>query len=207
LKPNETLISQVSFSSRIPNAIPIGDASTMSSNVTVFNPKHILNLNDLIKDSLAEEEEQTGAEEEEETRSLKPGPTKFQPSKYDASPAISMISKHQNGSLNLWDVTFSPDSGFSQLLNIGHKARVNGHRWLVFHLDLLALFLFHYIFFLQVPCKRHHLPPRAPPPAHHEPPQHGGRPARPRRPGLLQRAHPLAGRLHLAALQVTNQIC
>ena len=28
----------------------------MSSNVTVFNPKHILNLNDLIKDSLAEEE-------------------------------------------------------------------------------------------------------------------------------------------------------
>ena len=42
-----------------------------------------------------------------------------------------MISKHQNGSLNLWDVTFSPDSSFSQLLNIGHKARVNGHRFRV----------------------------------------------------------------------------
>ena len=51
--------------------------------------------------------------------------------KYDASPAISMISKHENGSLNLWDVTFSPDSSFSQLLNIGHKARVNGHRFRV----------------------------------------------------------------------------
>jgi hypothetical protein len=48
--------------------------------VTVFNPKHILNLNDMNKDSLAEEEE---------TRSLKPGPTKFQPSKYDASPRLA----------------------------------------------------------------------------------------------------------------------
>ena len=133
-QPGEFRQAQVSFSSRIPNAIPIGDASTMSSNITVFNPKHILNLNDLIKESLAEEEEGVEAgEEEEESRSLKPTPTKFLPSttKYDASPAISMISKHQNGSLNLWGVTFSPDSSFSQLLNICHRARVNGHRFRV----------------------------------------------------------------------------
>ena len=48
--------------------------------------------------------------------------------KYDVSPIVSMISKHENGTLNLWDVTFSPETKFCQLLNIGHKARVNGHR-------------------------------------------------------------------------------
>ena len=51
--------------------------------------------------------------------------------KYDVSPMVSMISKHENGTLNLWDVTFSPDTKFCQLLNISHKARVNGHRFQV----------------------------------------------------------------------------
>merc|ERR1711881_335982 len=54
-QPGEFRQAQVSFSSRIPNAIPIGDASTMSSNITVYNPVHILNLNDLIKDNSLEE--------------------------------------------------------------------------------------------------------------------------------------------------------
>ena len=81
-QPGEFRQAQVSFSSRIPNAIPIGDASTMSSNITVFNPKLILNLNDLIKESIVEEDEASKEvvdEEEEEQRSLKPIPTKFQP--------------------------------------------------------------------------------------------------------------------------------
>jgi hypothetical protein len=38
--------------------------------------------------------------------------------RYDVSHLVSMISKHENGTLNLWDVTFSPDSKFCQLLNI-----------------------------------------------------------------------------------------
>jgi hypothetical protein len=51
--------------------------------------------------------------------------------RYDVSHLVSMISKHENGTLNLWDVTFSPDSKFCQLLNISHRVRVNGHRFRV----------------------------------------------------------------------------
>ena len=214
-QPGEFRQAQVSFSSRIPNAIPIGDASTMSSNITVFNPKLILNLNDLIKESILEDDEASkeleGVEEEEEQRSLKPMPTKFQPGlflqfhtkcnlwlagqqKYDASPAISMISKHQNGSLNLWDVTFSPDSSFSQLLNIGHKARVNGHRFrvnditshpvlpllLTTRLTFPPFFSITQLFSLQ-------------------PSQHGIGTKGSRGTEFLQRADPLARRLHLTS--------
>jgi len=139
-QPGEFRQAQVSFSSRIPNAIPIGDASTMSSNISVFNPVHILNLNDLIKDKAIEEAAignvEENANDEDGTTSMKApdmSVNKFHSvnKKYDASPVISMISKHENGSLNLWDVTFSPETNFSQLLNISHKARVNGHRFRV----------------------------------------------------------------------------
>ena len=51
--------------------------------------------------------------------------------RYDVSHLVSMISKHENGTLNLWDVTFSPDSKFCQLLTISHRVRVNGHRFRV----------------------------------------------------------------------------
>merc|ERR1719193_2090863 len=63
--------AQVSFSSRIPNAIPIGDASTMSSNVAIFNSKHLLNMNELLREDEQEgeegeqdNEEETGEDEE-----------------------------------------------------------------------------------------------------------------------------------------------
>ena len=42
------LCPQVSFSSRIPNAIPLGDASTMGSSVSIYNAEMPI-LRDLFK--------------------------------------------------------------------------------------------------------------------------------------------------------------
>ena len=47
--------AQVSYSSKTPNVIFIGDAIAMSGNVIVFNPKLILNLNDVINESILED--------------------------------------------------------------------------------------------------------------------------------------------------------
>jgi len=49
--------------------------------------------------------------------------------KYKPAPVVKMISKHRNGTLNLWSVTFADKSKFSSLLNINHKARASGHRY------------------------------------------------------------------------------
>ena len=58
--------AQVSFSSRIPNAIPIGDASTMSSNVSIFNSKQLLNINQILNEEMdardQDEDRQTAVE-------------------------------------------------------------------------------------------------------------------------------------------------
>ena len=49
----------------------------------------------------------------------------------DPSPAISMVSQHSNGTLNLWQLTFADHTKFSQVLSIGHSSRVSGHRFRV----------------------------------------------------------------------------
>jgi hypothetical protein len=49
----------------------------------------------------------------------------------DPSPAISMVSKHSNGTLNLWQLTFADHTKFSQVLSIGHSSRASGHRFRV----------------------------------------------------------------------------
>lgn len=51
------------------------------------------------------------------------------------TPNVLMISKHDDGSLNQWAVSFAEDSAFSTVLSVSHKSRYCGHR---FHLNDLA---------------------------------------------------------------------
>lgn len=51
------------------------------------------------------------------------------------TPNVMMISKHADGSLNQWLVSFAEESAFSNVLSICHKSRYCGHR---FHLNDLA---------------------------------------------------------------------
>ncbi|KYM98277.1 DmX-like protein 2 [Cyphomyrmex costatus] len=107
--------AQISFSTRIPNAFPLGDASTMSQELL----KNIENTSD---------QNQTKTETNA-LESIKNG--------QDAdllahpSPIVSMVSKHSNGTLNLWQLTFADKTKFSQVLSIGHACRASGHRFRV----------------------------------------------------------------------------
>lgn len=47
------------------------------------------------------------------------------------SPTISMVTKHANGTLNLWQLTFADKSKFTSVLSIGHVSRASGHRFRV----------------------------------------------------------------------------
>ena len=141
--------AQVSFSCRIPNAIPVGDAMTMEANVELFNGMNILNLKEFFKEKEKEENgvadkekrgengegsEDENEEEEREVKEETKSPKKERKSKsqkYKPPPIVSLISKHSNGTLNLWSVMFAEKSKFSQLLNISHTARASGHRFRV----------------------------------------------------------------------------
>jgi len=42
-----------------------------------------------------------------------------------------MVTKHSNGTLNLWQLTFAFKTKFTQVLSIGHVSRASGHRFRV----------------------------------------------------------------------------
>nr|XP_018898945.1 PREDICTED: dmX-like protein 2 isoform X2 [Bemisia tabaci] len=171
--------AQVSFSTRIPAAFPLGDATTMSNNVSLYHTSgSLLQLafRDVVKtasalpttpsksptiivnDGAGMDGENTGQlpclEEEdpaadgESTQSVPPAqPTENGPAAHSVggdshstindilsappSPTLSLLTKHTNGTLNLWQLTFADKTKFSQVLSIGHAARTSGHRFRV----------------------------------------------------------------------------
>ncbi|KAM3624895.1 uncharacterized protein V6R79_003682 [Siganus canaliculatus] len=122
---------QVSFSSRIPVAFPTGDANSLSKNILMYAC------------TLTERE---GAGAGEQGRMIQhvshsasasaalgsPALAASPNPRPGISPAVMMVSKHVDGSLNQWAVTFAECSAFSNVLTVSHKFRYCGHR---FHLN------------------------------------------------------------------------
>ncbi|XP_020293117.1 dmX-like protein 2 isoform X3 [Pseudomyrmex gracilis] len=160
--------AQISFSTRIPNAFPLGDASTMSHNVSMYSHNTggpLLNIREVAKSSTKTTDPDVATplpslieqDEEQSTLTSKAGQellknmenthdqnqakadTSAESNKngQDAdllghpSPIVSMVSKHSNGTLNLWQLTFADKTKFSQVLSIGHACRASGHRFRV----------------------------------------------------------------------------
>nr|CAD7407147.1 unnamed protein product [Timema cristinae] len=142
--------AQVSFSTRIPNAFPLGDAMTMSTNgpVSATAGGNNEENGEPLPSVLEEDTEAAGTDnQEDESNDTKTSNQNGSGSSVgvdsgtggnlsdivsgDPSPAISMVSKHSNGTLNLWQLTFGDHSKFSQVLSIGHSSRASGHRFRV----------------------------------------------------------------------------
>ncbi|KFB47233.1 AGAP010490-PA-like protein [Anopheles sinensis] len=180
--------AQVSFSTRIPSAFPLGDAMSMSTTVALYNTGGNLGFRDMIMrgpksssgggqcnlaaggqldvvsdvvtslPSVMEENETNEDDTGEQGGGLgmggnaggDDGGSDADPNKDPGaagadggmlehadiltappSPTISMVTKHSNGTLNLWQLTFADRSKFSQVLSIGHASRASGHRFRV----------------------------------------------------------------------------
>uniref|UniRef100_A0A8D3DLP2 Dmx-like 2 n=1 Tax=Scophthalmus maximus TaxID=52904 RepID=A0A8D3DLP2_SCOMX len=106
---------QVSFSSRIPVAFPTGDANSLSKNILMYAC------------TLTEGESAGGGEQGRVVQRVA-----HSASTSASLPAVMMVSKHVDGSLNQWAVTFAERSAFSNVLTVSHKFRYCGHR---FHLN------------------------------------------------------------------------
>ncbi|CAH1106016.1 unnamed protein product [Psylliodes chrysocephalus] len=125
--------AQVSFSTRIPSAFPLGDSMSMSTTVSLYNTTPL--LKHLVKEALHKEcfnnRDLSSVKEEDENKSQKDIPLPNVEEQQEAAPVVSLVTKHDNGTLNLWQITFADKSKFSQVLSIGHKSRASGHRFRV----------------------------------------------------------------------------
>ncbi|KAM4592857.1 dmX-like protein 2 isoform 9-T9 [Odontesthes bonariensis] len=122
---------QVSFSSRIPVAFPTGDANSLSKNILMY----ACTLTESESAGTGEQGRMVQRLSRSASVSAGLGSSSVSPLpklRPGISPAVMMVSKHVDGSLNQWAVTFAERSAFSNVLTVSHKVRYCGHR---FHLN------------------------------------------------------------------------
>ncbi|XP_015840615.1 dmX-like protein 2 isoform X1 [Tribolium castaneum] len=121
--------AQVSFSTRIPSAFPLGDSMSMSTTVSLYSAAPI--IKHLVKDVAAHRDGPGLASVKEEDESNPNAEVEPTQDEQNESAVVSLVTKHDNGTLNLWELTFADQSKFSQVLSIGHRSRASGHRFRV----------------------------------------------------------------------------
>ncbi|KAB5567511.1 hypothetical protein PHYPO_G00233610 [Pangasianodon hypophthalmus] len=124
--------AQVSFASRIPVAFPTGDAISLSRSVVMYACNKNVDL------AIQHGRQRPQGVQRSSSVLIGLGQGKQCPTGLRLSiftPHVLMISKHSDGSLNQWSVSFAEGSAFSTVLSVSHKSRYCGHR---FHLNDLA---------------------------------------------------------------------
>ncbi|XP_008287374.1 dmX-like protein 1 isoform X2 [Stegastes partitus] len=128
--------AQVSFVSRIPVAFPTGDAISLSHSVVMYACNKNVDL------AIQHGRQRPPGSTLPQTKSALISYGGHGKAAASSSlrlsiftPNVLMISKHADGSLNQWAVSFAEDSAFSTVLSVSHKSRYCGHR---FHLNDLA---------------------------------------------------------------------
>ncbi|KAJ6669699.1 hypothetical protein lerEdw1_000248 [Lerista edwardsae] len=122
---------QVSFVSRIPVAFPTGDANSLCRSIVMYACTKNVDL------ALQQGKQKPASLGRSCSMLISSGHSKSSNSLKLSifTPNVMMISKHADGSLNQWLVSFAEESAFSTVLSISHKSRYCGHR---FHLNDLA---------------------------------------------------------------------
>ncbi|KAL6082220.1 hypothetical protein STEG23_025380, partial [Scotinomys teguina] len=122
---------QVSFVSRIPVAFPTGDANSLSKSIVMYACTKNVDL------AIQQGKQKPTGLTHSTSMLISSGHSKSSNNLKLSifTPNVMMISKHADGSLNQWLVSFAEESAFSTVLSISHKSRYCGHR---FHLNDLA---------------------------------------------------------------------
>ncbi|RXM33272.1 DmX-like protein 1, partial [Acipenser ruthenus] len=122
---------QVSFVSRIPVAFPTGDANSLSRSIVMYACTKNVDL------AIQQGKQKPPGMIRSSSMLISFGNNKSSSSLKLSifTPNVLMISKHADGSLNQWAVSFAEESAFSTVLSVSHKSRYCGHR---FHLNDLA---------------------------------------------------------------------
>ncbi|XP_068279898.1 dmX-like protein 1 isoform X8 [Nyctibius grandis] len=122
---------QVSFVSRIPVAFPTGDANSLCRSIVMYACTKNVDL------AIQQGKQKPPGLTRSSSMLISSGHSKSTNSLKLSifTPTVMMISKHADGSLNQWLVSFAEESAFSTVLSISHKSRYCGHR---FHLNDLA---------------------------------------------------------------------
>ena len=119
----------VSFHAKLPNAIPVGDAISLTNSVFLYS-QQMHSFATAAKSYHQQLNTAAVSDADLSERSLKIL-RQQKPDYQNFSGIINMVSKHNNGTLNLWRLQFQENSQYQSLINITHLSRISGHRYKV----------------------------------------------------------------------------
>lgn len=125
---------QVSFSCRIPHSFPTFDATTLCNNLVLYRSNLTMDprASKRLMDPLSPVDGSGLTPSYSFAKYLSQVPSGVDI--FAFTPKVSMLSKHTNGSLNQWEISFQEGSKFQTVLNVNHVARSCGHRFSLNHL-------------------------------------------------------------------------
>jgi hypothetical protein len=145
--PNSYRQAQVSFHAKLPNTIPIGDAVSLSNSIYLYTdtePIRIRNNNTNTTNANTNNNQKSTRRKARKALALNnnsgeeepqcSGSTTQAPTQPFSTGIVYMVSKHSNGTLNLWKLQFQENSKYQSLVNVSHMYRVCGHRFRVGHI-------------------------------------------------------------------------
>ncbi|KAM3726028.1 DmX-like protein [Dirofilaria immitis] len=98
----------VSFTSRFPFAFSLSDATSLNPSLSVYYP------HDFLYKQFIQKYSSDGISQIFEQRNTN---------------LLHLLTHHNNGSLNLWNLTFEDNDKFNTVVNISHASRMCGHRY------------------------------------------------------------------------------
>ena len=108
---------QIAFASRIPNAFPASDAISCSNNLLMYRAALSEDIEKFLKLKF----------EHQMSNPFILTNQNFASGLF--APNVVILSKHSDGSLNQWEVSFDANSKYSSLQTVSHLCRVSGHRF------------------------------------------------------------------------------
>ncbi|XP_055901191.1 dmX-like protein 2 isoform X3 [Biomphalaria glabrata] len=117
--------AQASFSSRLPRAFPIQDARSMANKLLIycnFSKMDIKSINQSLNSAAL-----NGTSGSHSSKSALNSKVNLYPNML--VPNIHMVTKHNNGTLNQWQVSFSDNTKFQNIVSVSHSSRACGHRF------------------------------------------------------------------------------
>lgn len=117
--------AQVSFSSKLPSAFPIPDARSMRCSPLMYCNYSKMDVKSAMK--MCESDPKLVTRPKQSAAAT----GKCSPGQNDNMliPNVLMISKHGNGSLNQWQISFQEESKFKTVVSVAHVSRACGHRF------------------------------------------------------------------------------
>ncbi|EGT56880.1 hypothetical protein CAEBREN_01145 [Caenorhabditis brenneri] len=102
----------ISYSSRLPGALPTSDSMSLKSKLNKFNPHEPIYL-DALRNDIENKDTSTMLHDMEQR----------------VSNTIHLLTSHDNGTLNLWHMSVDDQSSFSHVVSVTHISRMCGHRF------------------------------------------------------------------------------